>query len=115
LHVNKKLRNFYLPKPILFYIKISKGSIMTKIEKLIEKGVKIFNPSGLDLGDDVNIDRISGDGVTIYSGCRIYGGDTLILRGAKLGYEAPVTVENRQVGPDVDREGGYFNGAVFLE
>jgi UDP-N-acetylglucosamine/UDP-N-acetylgalactosamine diphosphorylase len=115
LHVNKKLRNFYLPKPILFYIKISKGSIMTKIEKLIEKGVKIFNPSGLDLGDDVNIDRISGDGVTIYSGCRIYGGDTLILRGAKLGYEAPVTVENCQVGPDVDLEGGYFNGAVFLE
>jgi hypothetical protein len=87
---------------------------MTKIEKLIQKGVKIANPAGIEIGDDVDLDRISGDGVVMHNGCRIFGRDTLILPGAKLGYEAPVTVENCQVGAEVELKGGYFKQAVFL-
>ena len=88
---------------------------MSKIEKLIEKGVKINRPTSVEIGDEVDVDRISADGVVIYAGCKIFGAETLILPGAKLGYEAPVTVDNCQVGPDVELKGGYFNQAVFLE
>ena len=88
---------------------------LSKISELIQKGVKISNPASIAIGDEVEIDRISGDGVVIYSGCRIFGKDTLILQGAKLGYEAPVTVDNCQVGPNVELKGGYFNNAVFLD
>jgi bifunctional UDP-N-acetylglucosamine pyrophosphorylase/glucosamine-1-phosphate N-acetyltransferase len=86
-----------------------------KIEELLKKGVKIPNPHSIEIGDDVNPDRISGDGVVIYSGCKIYGNSTLILKGTKLGYEGPVTIENCQVGPEVDLKGGFFRGAVFLK
>jgi UDP-N-acetylglucosamine/UDP-N-acetylgalactosamine diphosphorylase len=88
---------------------------MSKIEKLIEKGVQINQTASVEIGDEVDVDRISGDGVVIYAGCKIFGADTLILPGAKLGYEAPVTVDNCQIGPDVELKGGYFNQSVFLE
>lgn len=87
----------------------------SKIEKLIEKGVQINQPTSVEIGDEVDPDRISADGVVIYAGCKIFGEDTLILSGAKLGYEAPVTVDNCQIGPDVELKGGYFNQSVFLE
>jgi UDP-N-acetylglucosamine/UDP-N-acetylgalactosamine diphosphorylase len=87
---------------------------MSKIEKLIEKGIKINQPHSVEIGDEVDVSRISADGVVIYAGCKIFGADTLILPGVKLGYEAPVTVDNCQVGPDVELKGGYFKKAVFL-
>jgi UDP-N-acetylglucosamine/UDP-N-acetylgalactosamine diphosphorylase len=31
-----------------------------------------------------------------------------------LGYEAPVTIDNCQIGPEVELKGGYFNQAVFI-
>jgi len=88
---------------------------MTNIEKLIKKGVQIDQPASVEIGGDVDVDRISADGVAIYAGCKIFGPDTLILPGVKLGYEAPATVDNCQVGPDVELKGGYFNQSVFLE
>ena len=88
---------------------------ISKIEKLLEKGVKIPNPDSVCIGDEVNTEKISGDGVVIHSGCKIFGSSTLILQGARLGYEAPVTVENCQVGPMVDLKGGFFKEAVFLK
>jgi len=86
----------------------------SKIEKLIQKGVVINTPGNIEIGDEVDLSRISGDGVRIYSGCRIFGAKTLILPGAKLGYEAPVTVDDCQIGPEVELKGGYFNQTVFL-
>jgi len=91
-----------------------KSSSILKIEKLIKKGVKFPNPDGVEIGDDVNIDRISGNGTIIYSGCKIFGSSTLIVHGAKLGYEGPVTVENCQIGPQVNLNSGFFKDAVFL-
>ncbi len=88
---------------------------MTTIDKLIEKGVQIANPASIEVGPEVDLDRISGDGVVIYAGCKIYGQDTLILAGARLGYEAPVTVDNCRIGPDVELKGGFFQKAVFLK
>ena len=85
------------------------------IEKLLQKGVKIPNPQSIEIGPEVDMDRISGDGVVIHSGCKLYGNSTLILRGTKMGYEGPVTIENCQIGPQVELKGGFFKDAVFLK
>lgn len=86
-----------------------------KIKKLVEKGVTIPNPASVELGDEIDLEKISSDNVTIYSGCKIYGASTLILQGAQLGEEAPVTIKNCHIGPSVKLKGGYFDNAVFLE
>jgi len=86
-----------------------------KIEQLIRKGVNIPTPLTIDVGDEVNIDQISGRSVKIYPGCRIYGEKTVISAGVQLGHEAPVTVENCQLGPQVELKGGFFKKSVFLE
>lgn len=86
-----------------------------KIVQLLEKGVDIPNPLTLDLGEEVSIGRISGQGVKIYPGCRIYGRETVIASGVRLGQEGPVTIEDCQVGPETELKGGYFKKACFLE
>jgi bifunctional UDP-N-acetylglucosamine pyrophosphorylase/glucosamine-1-phosphate N-acetyltransferase len=86
-----------------------------KVVQMINKGVDIPNPLTIDLGDEVNVDRISGKGVRIYPGCRIYGEQTVISAECQIGYEGPVTIDNCQLGPKVELKGGYFNKSVFLE
>lgn len=86
-----------------------------KIEQLIKKGVSIPSPFTVAVSDEVHIDQISGNGVKVYPGCRLYGERTVISAGVQLGYEAPVTVDNCQLGPGVELKGGYFNKSVFLE
>jgi UDP-N-acetylglucosamine/UDP-N-acetylgalactosamine diphosphorylase len=85
------------------------------IKRLIKKGVNIPNPGTVDIGGDVNVDRISGKDVTIYPGCRIYGDKTVISPGCRIGYEAPATIEDCQIGPKVELKGGFFSKSVFLE
>ena len=87
----------------------------SKIEKLMQKGVKIPNPQSVEIAPEVDTERISGDGVIIHSGCRIFGRSTLILQGSKLGDEGPVTIKNCQLGPQVELKGGFFRDAVFLK
>ncbi|HPM78800.1 MAG TPA: UDP-N-acetylglucosamine pyrophosphorylase [bacterium] len=85
-----------------------------KISRLLAKGVNIPNPLTLDIGDEVDPDLISGDGVKIYPGCRIYGEKTVLSKGVCLGKEAPVTIDNCQLGAEVELKGGYFRKSVFL-
>lgn len=86
-----------------------------QVDLLMKKGVKIPNPDSVIIGPEVDIDRISGEGVTFWGGTKIFGESTLILRGAEIGYEAPTTLENCRVGPEVSLKGGYHSGAVFLK
>ena len=60
-----------------------------KIVRLVNKGVDIPNPWTLDIGDEVDPEHISGNGVTIYPGCRIYGGKTVISAGAGSDTKGP--------------------------
>lgn len=85
------------------------------IKALLSKGVNIPNPESVDIGPEVDLDRISGKDVILSPGCRIYGAQTLILEGARIGYEASATVDDCYVGPGVALNGGFFQGAVFLE
>ncbi len=86
-----------------------------RIARLIEQGVSISAPCTVDIGDDVDLSRISGNDVVIYPGCRIYGPRTVISAGARLGAEGPVTVEDCYLGPRVKLKGGYLRQSVFLE
>jgi UDP-N-acetylglucosamine/UDP-N-acetylgalactosamine diphosphorylase len=90
---------------------IQKG---TKIAQLIDKGVRIACPESIEIGAEVDVDRISGDGVTIHAGSKIFGDATVILNDAVIGFEAPATVKNCQIGPGVELKGGFFEDAVFL-
>ncbi len=85
------------------------------IRTLVDKGVTIPNPESIEIGEEVNPERISGQGVVIHGGCKIFGKKTLILKGAVIGYEAPVTIENCQIGPNVKLNGGFFKQSVFLK
>jgi len=85
------------------------------VNALIEKGVKITNPSSVEIGEGVNINLISSEDVTIHSGCKIFGNKTLIMSGVTLGSRSPVTIKNCQLGRNVELKGGYFEGSTFLD
>lgn len=72
------------------------------------------SPDTVFIADDIDPERISGDKVTIFGGSGIWGKNTLILGGTKIGYEAPVTMENCMLGKNVRLNGGFFQEAVFL-
>jgi UDP-N-acetylglucosamine/UDP-N-acetylgalactosamine diphosphorylase len=84
-----------------------------KVICLLKKGVRMTAPFSVEIGDEVNLSRISGS-LTIYGAARIYGRNTLISEDVKLGYEAPVTLIDCQLGKNVDLRGGYFADSVFL-
>ncbi len=85
------------------------------ISQLISRGVSVPHPESVYVGSDVSPERISGQNVVIYPGCRINGPDTVISAGVKLGASAPVTLDNCQLGANVDLKGGYFSRSVFLD
>jgi bifunctional UDP-N-acetylglucosamine pyrophosphorylase/glucosamine-1-phosphate N-acetyltransferase len=85
-----------------------------KTAQLIEKGAVMPNPASIDIGDEVDLANIAGQ-ITIFPGCRIYGAKTVVSTGACLGAEAPVTIDDCLLGPDVELKGGYFKQSVFLE
>ena len=90
----------------------NKNSLVTA---LIEKGVKIPNPSSVEIGEGIDINLISSEDVIIYSGCKIFGNKTLVMPGVKLGRRSPVTIKNCQLGRNVELKGGYFEGSTFLD
>ncbi len=92
-----------------------KPTVSDKVMQLMEKGVRIPSPFSVEIGEDVCTERISGQGVTFFSGTRIYGKKTLICAGTCLGSEAPVTLVDCLLGPHVELRGGYFKSSVFLE
>lgn len=69
---------------------------------------------GVFIGDEVEPGRIAEDTV-LHPGCRIHGAETSIGPGCILGAEAPVTLDNCQLGRNVELKGGYFAGATFFE
>jgi UDP-N-acetylglucosamine/UDP-N-acetylgalactosamine diphosphorylase len=86
-----------------------------KVHQLIEKGVRIDCPDSIQIGEEVEVDHISGDGVVLYAGSKIFGHSTVISRHVKIGLEGPATVKDCQVGAGVELKGGFFEKAVFLE
>ncbi|TFF94867.1 MAG: UDP-N-acetylglucosamine pyrophosphorylase [Promethearchaeota archaeon] len=85
------------------------------VDALIKKGVNIPNPSAIEIGEEVKLDMISAEGVIIHTGCKIFGEKTLIMSGVELGARSPVTINNCQLGRNVELKGGYFEESTFLD
>ncbi|THB79680.1 MAG: protein GlmU [Desulfobacteraceae bacterium] len=82
-------------------------------DMLIKKGVTIILPDTVYISEDVSLDAISGNGVTIFPGCRITGDQTLIMDHCNIGKEAPVTLEDCQLGAHCSLNGGFFQHSTF--
>lgn len=87
---------------------------MSRIEELQARGVVIPAPASVEIGEEVDPARIA-PGVVIHAGGKVFGKHTSIGPGCVLGREAPATVEDCQLGADVQIKGGYVGGAVFLD
>jgi UDP-N-acetylglucosamine/UDP-N-acetylgalactosamine diphosphorylase len=85
------------------------------VQNLLKRGVRMPEPFSVDVGEEVDPGRISTEGVVFYGGTKLRGAGTLISQGTKLGFEAPVTVVDCQLGRDVELKGGFFKSSVFLE
>ncbi len=70
--------------------------------------------AGIVIGAEVDISRIADD-VVIHSGCRIQGEETSMGSGSVIGAEAPATIDNCQLGHNVELKGGTFSGATFFD
>lgn len=70
--------------------------------------------AGVSIGDEVDVSRIADD-VVIHPDCRIRGAETSIGPGSIIGEEAPATIENCQLGRNVELRGGFFSGATFFD
>ncbi|MEI6892422.1 MAG: hypothetical protein V5783_09645 [Pontiella sp.] len=73
-----------------------------------------WKTAGVQIRDDVDCSRIAPDAV-IHPGSRILGADTSIAAGCILGAEAPVVLENCQLGRSVELKGGCCTEATFFE
>jgi len=89
------------------------ASASSMVQVLVKRGVRVRHPASVDVAPSVRPDRIAR-GVVLHAGCRLTGNDTSIGPGCVLGEEAPVTLDNCQLGRDVLLKGGYFSGSVFL-
>ena len=67
----------------------------------------------LFIAPEVRLERIAPD-VVFHPGCRLSGAELSIGPGCVIGAEAPVTVNNCQLGARVHLAGGYFEGSTFL-
>lgn len=90
------------------------SSIAPSVQGLLRKGVVIHRPGSVEVDSSVDPDRIA-PGVILHAGCRVTGAGTSIGPGSELGGEAPVTLEDCQLGTSVALKGGYFSGATFLD
>jgi UDP-N-acetylglucosamine/UDP-N-acetylgalactosamine diphosphorylase len=84
------------------------------MDQLMAKGVRIPNPESVEIGNDIDPDRISGTNVTLHAGTKLYGANTYVADGVRIGFEGPATVQDCFVGPEARLNGGYFQQAVFL-
>lgn len=83
------------------------------VYQIKKRGVNIPHPESVFISNEINSERISTNNVTIHSGCKIFGKNTLIMDHVTLGYEAPVTMCNTFVGKGSKLHGGFFDTAVF--
>ena len=84
-----------------------------RVQALLSRGVILPCPGSVEVGDDVDPQRIA-PGVVIHAGCKIFGRTTSMGPGCVIGKEAPATVEDCQLAQRVLLKGGYFSGATFL-
>ncbi len=81
---------------------------------LLDRGATIRCPESVFIDPGIDPERIAPDTV-IHGGCRLSGERTSIGPGSILGAEAPVTLQNCQLGRGVQLRGGFFAGTTMLD
>lgn len=84
------------------------------VRALIQRGVVVHAPHTVHVDPSVSPDRIA-KGAEIFPGCQLRGAQTSIGPDSVIGAEAPVTLDNVQLGAGVELKGGFFSGATFLD
>lgn len=82
--------------------------------RLIGKGIKLFDPDSIYVAEDVDVERIHA-GTVIYPGCRLFGRTLSIGPDCVLGSESPVTLRNVQLGRGVVVAGGFLDRTTMLD
>lgn len=90
------------------------SSLAPRVRDLLARGVQMPHPASVHVDDSIVPQRIASD-VVIHPGCRLSGAKTSVGPGSVLGSEAPVTLEDSQLGAHVEIKGGYVSGAVLLD
>jgi len=84
------------------------------LKKILEhKGVTLISPETITIAPEVNQDAFAS-GSVIHPGCRLNGEALSIGRNCVIGAEAPVTLNNCQLGEGVHLAGGFFEKSTFL-
>lgn len=86
---------------------------MERTEQWRTRGVVLPAPHTVDIGPEVDPDRIA-PGVVIHAGCRLRGAALSIGPGCILGEEAPMTVDDCQLEREVRLAGGFAQRSTFL-
>jgi UDP-N-acetylglucosamine diphosphorylase/glucosamine-1-phosphate N-acetyltransferase len=90
-------------------------SIDPRVRALLAAGARIPRPDAVVIGPEVSLERIVARGLVLHPGVKISGERTIVLEGAELGYEEPVTLENAVLGRRVKVQGGFVKDAVLLD
>lgn len=83
----------------------------SRLQELLARGVCMPHPESVDIDSAILPERIAA-GVVIHAGCRLRGAATSVGPGCILGAEAPLTLEDSQLGARVELKGGFVSGAV---
>ena len=90
-------------------------SAKEKIIALEKKGVRLPQPEAVYIDDAVSVSNISGNGVVLHGGTKLFGASTFIHDHTIIGKEGAVTMDNCQVGAHVRIASGAYTDAVFLD
>jgi UDP-N-acetylglucosamine diphosphorylase/glucosamine-1-phosphate N-acetyltransferase len=91
------------------------GVVDAPVRALLAAGARIPRPEAVVIGPEVRLEQIVARGLVLHPGTKISGERTIILDGAELGYEEPVTLHNAVLGRRVKVQGGFVKDSVLLD
>lgn len=93
---------------------MTEDALPPRVREVLARGVRMPHPASVWIDESIVPQRIAADAV-IHPGCRLSGAKTSVGPACVLGAEAPVTLEDSQLGAEVEIKGGYISGAVLLD
>ncbi len=90
------------------------AKISPAVERLLKRGVIFPSPFSVEVDESIHPERIAA-GVVLHRGCALSGAETSIGPGSELGKEAPVSIEDSQLGHKVELKGGFYSATTFLD
>jgi UDP-N-acetylglucosamine diphosphorylase/glucosamine-1-phosphate N-acetyltransferase len=90
-------------------------AVAASVRALLEAGARAPRPEAVVIGPEVRLEQIVARGLVLHPGTKILGERTIIMEGAELAYEEPVTLENAVLGRRVKIRGGFVKDSVLLD